>query len=81
MAVVTPQSLAVARRRLATNQTATWTRTQVDAAVQAVADRLENSKATINTDIETAAPGVFNAAQKKLIFAVAALDFAKVEGA
>lgn len=52
-----------------------------NAASQAVMDRLENSKAILNSDIEDAAPGVHNAAQKRIIFANVAVLFALGEGA
>lgn len=53
----------------------------VNAAAQAVIDRLDASKSTLNADIEDAAPGIFSAAQKKAIFVAAVILWAEIEGA
>ena len=46
-----------------------YTKAQVNAALQAVEDRLTSAgtKTALSADIETAAPGVFTAAQKREI--------------
>jgi len=82
MAVLTAGELRNIRNSLerAMNGAAiTYTKPQINAATQAIEDRLQNSKATLNNDIEGAAPGVFTVAQKKLIVAYAALRFANAE--
>ncbi len=81
MAILTPSELAAIRKKLARNRTVTWDKPQINAAIQAIEDRLQASKGTLNADIEAAAPGVFNAGQKRLIFANAAVRFAIGEGA
>lgn len=81
MAVLTPKQLAKIRGKLARGRTSTWDKPQVNAAIQAIEDRLQGSKAILNNDIETAAPGVFTGAQKRIIFANAAVNFALGEGA
>jgi len=80
MAVLTGRQLARMRRKLSDVGTVTWVKPEVNAALQAIEDRLQASRAVLNSDIETAAPGVFNAAQKRLIFANAAVNFALGEG-
>lgn len=49
----------------------------VNAAIDAIITRLESSIPTLNADIETAAPLVFNATEKTLIFGFAAQEFAR----
>ena len=80
MAILTIAELARVRKRLARENTVTWLKADVNAASQAIEDRLQASKATLNADIETAAPDKFNANQKRLIFANAAVRFALGEG-
>jgi len=73
MAVLTDLEKQELRSALNRNlDTQTWTRAQVDAALQAVEDRmgLASTSTAIGGDIETVAPGVFNAAQKQLLFGV-----------
>lgn len=82
MAILTVAELAAIRQRMARQFVPViWTKAQVNAAVQAVEDRLVASKAVIGADIETAAPGKFDAAQKKAIAAYAVLRYAVGEGA
>ena len=82
MAVLTVTELAKIRRALSRGAgvSETWVKAEVNAASQAIEDRLQSSKPTLNADIETAAPGVFNNTQKRLIFANAAVRFALGEG-
>jgi len=42
-----------------------WSKSEINAAAQAVEDFIEANKVQIGTDIETAAPTVFTSAQKK----------------
>ena len=80
MAILTSRELAKIRKRLSEGTTVTWVKADANAASQAIEDRLQASKATLNADIEAAAPGKFNAAQKRIIFADAAIRFAFSEG-
>lgn len=52
--------------------TQTWTKAQVNAALQAIEDRvrLAGTQTTIGNDIESAAPGVFSAGQKTTLFGI-----------
>jgi hypothetical protein len=73
MAVFTSDQLAELRTRLNANTTVqTWTKPQVNAAWQAIEDfmMLTSTQNTLGGVIETAAPGGFNTAQKKLLFGV-----------
>lgn len=81
MATLTNEEFGSLLRKFAKSQSScSWSKAAVQDALQAVETRLDNSKAVINSDIETAAPGVFNAAQKLSILAWATLNFAKREG-
>lgn len=81
MAILTQIQLAKVRRKLSNGRTSTWNKPQVNAAIQAIEDRLQASKSILNSDIESAAPGIFTVAQKRIIFANAAVNFAVGEGA
>lgn len=81
MAVLNIQQLARISNKLARRGTVRWTKPVIYAAIQAIEDRLQNSKAVLNSDIEAAAPGVFTSNEKRLIFANAAVHFALGEGA
>ena len=73
MAVLTSQELGELRSIMARNTASqSWTKPQVNAALQAIEDRmrLAATQTTIGNDIETAAPGVFNQAQKNQLFGV-----------
>jgi hypothetical protein len=73
MAQFTSDQLAELRARLNANTaTQSWTKPQVNAALQAIEDRLRlaATQNAIGSDIEAAAPGVFSAAQKQLLFGV-----------
>jgi len=60
----------------------TWTKAQISAALQAIEDRmlLASTKTTISSDIEAAAPGVFDNNQKNILFAVWCITFATRQG-
>lgn len=76
MATITNERLAKHRQALSSKlSTVTWTKAQVNAAVQAVVDLLQSpsSRSAVSSEIETAAPGVFNATEKQEIF-VRAVD-------
>ena len=81
MAVLSLQQLARISNKLARRGTVRWTKPVIYGAIQAIEDRLQSSKAILNSDIETAAPGVFTAQETRLIFANAAVRFALGEGA
>lgn len=71
MATITSAKLAKHRQALAAEvNEVTWTKSQVNAAVQAVVDLLlsPSSQTQVNNSIETASPGIFNASQKQRIF-------------
>lgn len=69
-AITSDELLALRRRAAASSATQTWTKAQVNAALQAIEDLMETTGRTaINNAIEGAAPGVFNGAQKRLLFA------------
>lgn len=51
------------------NKPISWIKDNLNAAAQAVENRLSSSKSIISSDIETAAPGVFDASDKKRIAA------------
>ncbi len=57
------------------------TKPDVNAAIQAVYDRMDavSTRQAIGSDIETAAPGAFTAAQKVAIAGVVIEEFAKRE--
>lgn len=82
MATLTPEELRVIRNAIEKRVNGfgvNYTKAQINAAAQAIEDRLQNSKTVLNNDIESAAPGVFNVPQKKLILAYVALRFAAGE--
>jgi hypothetical protein len=77
MAVLTGAELGEMRRRAArAGVLPSWTKAQVNAALQAIEDRMTGTanvgnrsiKTAIGADIEAAAAGVFNAAQKDDLF-------------
>ena len=72
MAVFTAPELQLLRQTMARQFPPTWTKAQVNAALQAIEDRLRlaATQTTIANDIEAAAPGVFSAAQKSRLFGV-----------
>lgn len=77
MAIITNQKLAKHRQLIAKLTTfVTWTKPQINDSVQAVVDLLQSpsSRTAVNNAIEAAAPGVFTADQKKLIFSLAASE-------
>jgi hypothetical protein len=83
MAVLTTQELQELRQRMAQGFVpVTWTKGSINAALQAVIDRLElpSTQNAISGDIEAVAPGVFNGTQKRKIFVLAVLILAHKEG-
>ncbi len=71
MAALTDLEKAFLRRRMSSGgATVNWTKPQVNDALQAIEDYIETTaKPGISAAIETAAPGVFSAAEKKLLVA------------
>ena len=72
MATLTTEELQELRHSMARQFPVTWTKTQVNAALQAIEDRmrLASTQNAIATDIEATAPGVFTAGQKARLFGV-----------
>lgn len=65
MAVLTPAQLAPSRQDFVSTLAApTFTKTPINAALQAIEDWFESNRAAIGSAIETAAPGAFTNAQK-----------------
>lgn len=68
--------------------TVTWTKPQINAAIQAVEDAMASAsnvggksvQAYIGGAIETAAPGVFSAPQKQTLFALWCVRYAYRQG-
>ncbi|MGI9489096.1 MAG: hypothetical protein ACR2RF_25065 [Geminicoccaceae bacterium] len=69
MAVLTAEELTELRQGAANDSiTLAWTKTNINAALQAIEDWWETTaKLDAATEIETAAPGVFSNPEKKLI--------------
>ena len=74
MAILTSTELAAVRRRVAAKANEKgvpihWVKGQINAALQAIEDRWEaaSTKTATSNDIEAAAPGVFNVAEKKFL--------------
>lgn len=78
MATIITADLETHRRRFALGRNPTWTKTQFNAALQAIEDAMVSGsnvgartvKTYIGQAVETAAPGVFNAGQKDDLFLV-----------
>lgn len=76
MATVSVNELELFRRQFARGRNPTWTKPQVNAAVQAIEDTMTSAsnvgprsiKTQIGQAIEAAAPGVFSAALKDDLF-------------
>lgn len=76
MAVLTPAELVALRQLAARDVGPSWTKPQINAALQAVEDAVQSTsnvgnrslKTYIGAAIETAAPGAFNAGQKDTLF-------------
>ena len=84
MAVLTSDQLATMRRQCALGETVTWTKSQIDTALQAVEDWYENNKTSLSTAITAATTlkGItFTAAQQQKIGAFWFLQKASREGA
>jgi hypothetical protein len=83
VAVLSPDQFADLRSRLNRDVAVqTWTKAQINAAIQAVEDRMQlaATKTAISNDIEAVAPGVFDANTKQLIFAIWSLTYATRQG-
>lgn len=66
MATLNSSELVELRQEMARQATTvTWSKGQINVALQAVEDQFEADKGRYTGAIETAAPGVFNLAQKK----------------
>ena len=73
MATFTADQLVMLRALMARNVAPqTWTKAQVNAALQALEDRLRlaGTQTTLSNDIEAAAPGIFTIQQKQTLFGV-----------
>lgn len=76
MTVLTSADLTDLRHRAAIGKTVTWTKPQINAALQAIEDAVQSTsnvgarslKTYIGLAIENAAAGVFNAQQKDDLF-------------
>lgn len=70
MAILTTDQLAVLRRSAFPAENATWTKAEVNAALQAIEDYFETTaRAGLGAAIEAAAPGRFSNARKKRLVA------------
>ena len=69
MAVLSGLELAELRRAMATNGTVTWTKPQINAALQAIEDWFEANRASLGAAIEAVAPGLYTAPRKKRLVA------------
>ena len=69
MAILTGDELAELRRAMAANGTVTWTKPQINAALQAIEDWFEANRVALGAAIEAAAPGLYNATRKKRLVA------------
>jgi hypothetical protein len=78
MAVLTNAELETVRRQAARRAPATWTKAQINAALQAIEDAVQSTsnvgarslKTYLGNAIEAAAPGVFGAAAKDELFSL-----------
>lgn len=76
MAILSTAELVRARQQAATGRNPSWTKPQINAALQAIEDAMVGTanvgprsvSAHISLAIETAAAGVFNAGQKDTLF-------------
>ncbi len=83
MAIFTVEQLGELRSALARNTaTQSWTKPQVNAALQAIEDLMvqPSTRTAVSNAIEAAAPSVFDVAQKELLFAVWSLTYARRQG-
>jgi hypothetical protein len=70
MATLTAQQLAELRRRLASNTSGyTWTKQDVNLALQTVEDWFESNKSSLNTAVDAATGSKFSGPEKKLLIA------------
>lgn len=70
MAILTTNELVKLRQSIAKGQTVTWVKADINKAMQAIEDFIENNRDTVSSDINTAtAPLVFSNSIKKKMFA------------
>ena len=68
MAILSSTQYADLRQAAARESvTVTWSKAQVNAALQAIEDWFEANRAALGVAIEAAVPGVFSAAQKRAL--------------
>jgi len=67
MAVLSSLDLAELRRDVAPNTNVNYPKATINAAFQAIEDWFEANRASLGSAIDTAAPGVFNAARKQIL--------------
>jgi hypothetical protein len=68
MAMLSNDQLTELRQAVARESaTVPWTKPQINAAVQAIEDWFEANRAALGTAMEAAAPGLFSAAQKRVL--------------
>lgn len=66
MAILIPDELAALRRQCASERaTVNYTKSQVNAALQAIEDWFESNRVSLGVAVEAATPGQFNAAEKR----------------
>lgn len=66
--LLTSDQLSDLRRSAATEAAiVTWMKPQVNATLQAVEDWFEANRTSLGVAVETAAPGLFSAAQKRVL--------------
>jgi len=83
MATLDSDNLRELRSILARNTaTQTWTKPQLNAALQAVEDQMASpgTRSAIGNAIEAAAPGVFTVPMKETVFAVWCITYARRQG-
>ena len=70
MAILNATDLSDLRRDVCKGITVDFVKSQINAALQAIEDRIENSRAVLSADIDTAtAPYVLSASMKKKLVA------------
>jgi hypothetical protein len=83
MAVFTAEQLGELRTAICRN-TATqhWTKPQINAAIQAIEDLMvqPSTRTAVSNAIEAVAAGVFDVAEKELLFAIWSLTYARRQG-
>lgn len=82
MATWTLNQLRLARNRMERIGAVRWTKSEIRDALESAEDTLVSPQAqsAISSAIEGVAPGVFTAAEKRAILALACAKFAREEG-